>query len=242
MKEVKQILDHKIILFLALFILSVSCYPDLEDYEYLLDPVITEEDSLNMIVITEEGNPKLIMEDVFKKLFKTFKTIERGNPDIEISPFRIRWEVKDRENPENCLAHYGIPVPIEIDSIPKVIKKEYPEVKLEKWRYGTMGEILHIGSYKKENRSIMKLEKFIHNKHYTIVSKLEEEYLRGPGFFSEGDPEEYYTIIRYSIKSDSLIYQDSLQTNITNSLSVKKKPDSLSLKNKPDSLSLKNKN
>ncbi|MEA3499735.1 MAG: hypothetical protein U9R41_01760 [Candidatus Marinimicrobia bacterium] len=232
MKEIKQMTSHKIIFFIALLILLISCHSDLEDYEYLVDPVITEEDSLNMIVITEEGNPELIIEDIFKMLFKTFKTIERENPDIEISPFRIRWEIKDIGHPKNCLAHYGIPIPIEIDSIPKIIKKEHPEVKLEKWKYGTIGKILHIGSYKEENKSILKLEKFINDNHYTIVSKLEEEYLRGPGFFLEGDPDEYYTIIRYSIKSDSLIYQDSLQTNTVDTLLEKQNIDSLSLKNK----------
>lgn len=228
MKKKKQMISRKITFFVVMIFLLLSCYPDLKDYDYLVDPIITEEDSLNMIVIIKEGDPQLITGNIFKILFKTFKTIERNNFNIEISPFRIRWELKDEKDPNNCLAHYGIPVPTEIDSIPEVIKKDNPEVKLENWKYGTIGKILHIGSYETEKESILKLEKYIENNHYTIISKLEEEYLRGPGFFTEGDPDEYYTIIRYLIKSDSLIYQDSLQIDIIDSLSAKQKIDSLS--------------
>ena len=33
-----------------------------------------------------------------------------------------------------------------------------------------------------------------------MVGEHEEEYLRGPGMFSKGDPEKYLTIIRYRVK------------------------------------------
>jgi hypothetical protein len=33
-----------------------------------------------------------------------------------------------------------------------------------------------------------------------IVGEHEEEYVRGPGMFSRGDPEKYLTIIRYRVK------------------------------------------
>lgn len=196
--------------FLIMVLLLISCNPDLEDYEHLVNPVIIEEDSLNMIVITSKGDPRKFTEQNFIALFKTFKTIERENNDMNIGSFRIRWEVKDMTNPENCIANYGVPVPDKIGSIPRVIQKEYPEVKLEIWKYGTIGKILHIGSYETENKSIEKLDKFISNNHSVKDSILEEEYLQGPGFFTDGNPEEYYTIIRYFLTTDSLSTENSI--------------------------------
>ena len=198
--------------------LLLSCYSDLEDYNYLVEPVIVKEDSLKLIVITKKGDPQQITGDIFRILFKTFQTIKRKNSDIQIRSLRIRWEIKDVKNPSNCLAHYGMPVPSQIDSIPEIIRNENPEVKLEKWGYGTIGKVLHIGPYKTERASILKLRKYIKDNDYSITSKIEEEFLKGPGFFTRGDPDEYYTIVRYVIKSDSLIFQNLLKTYTTDSL------------------------
>jgi hypothetical protein len=35
---------------------------------------------------------------------------------------------------------------------------------------------------------------------YVIAGEHEEEYIKGPGMFSKGDPEKYLTIIRYRVK------------------------------------------
>ncbi len=215
---------YKILSLLLMVVLFLSCYPDLEEYNYLVDPTIVEEDSLKLLVITKSGNPQQVVGDVFKTLFKTFQTIKRNNPSIdEISSLRVRWVIKDVEDPSNCLVHFGVPVPSSVDSIPEIIRKENPEVKLEQWHYGTTAKILHIGSYETEKESIGKLEKYIKDCGYSIVLGYEEEFLRGPGFFLDGDPEEYYTIIRYSVKKDDTIIQDSLKNDSTDSLKEKKK-------------------
>ena len=52
--------------------------------------------------------------------------------------------------------------------------------------------------------TILRLHDFIDSQGYRIIGEHEEEYLRGPGMFSRGNPEKYYTIIRYRVaKSDS---------------------------------------
>ncbi|MDP2984459.1 MAG: GyrI-like domain-containing protein [Candidatus Latescibacter sp.] len=63
-----------------------------------------------------------------------------------------------------------------------------------------MAEILHIGPYDREEPAITRLTAFIKDKGYSIVGDHEEEYLKGPGMFSKGNPEKYYTIIRYRVE------------------------------------------
>lgn len=73
------------------------------------------------------------------------------------------------------------------------------EVKLTKWEYGTIAEILHTGPYSSETPTIERLKKFIKDSGYEIIGDHEEEYIKGPGLFPS-NPKDYYTIIRYRIK------------------------------------------
>ena len=52
----------------------------------------------------------------------------------------------------------------------------------------------------KETPTIEKLKKFIDNNGYKIIGAHEEEYLRGPGMFFKGNPNKYWTIIRYRVE------------------------------------------
>jgi effector-binding domain-containing protein len=63
-----------------------------------------------------------------------------------------------------------------------------------------VAEILHIGPYDREEPDIARLTGFIKDNGYSIIGDHEEEYLKGPGMFSKGNPEKYYTIIRYRVK------------------------------------------
>ncbi len=63
-----------------------------------------------------------------------------------------------------------------------------------------MAEILHIGPYTKEQPTIQRLTDFIQKSGYKISGTHEEEYLRTGGMFFNGDENEYYTILRCSVK------------------------------------------
>ncbi|MFH0768533.1 MAG: GyrI-like domain-containing protein, partial [Chloroflexota bacterium] len=67
-------------------------------------------------------------------------------------------------------------------------------VKLETWDYGTVAQILHLGSYDQEQPNIERLHKFIEESGYEIAGMHEEEYLTRP------DSKFPKTIIRYPVK------------------------------------------
>ncbi|PKH44525.1 hypothetical protein KKB3_01699 [Dehalococcoides mccartyi] len=86
----------------------------------------------------------------------------------------------------------GIPVPENITSLPR--KEPGTEVKLETWEYGTVAQILHLGSYDQEMESVERLHKFIAANGYEISGPHEEEYQSKP------DAKVLKTLIRYQIK------------------------------------------
>lgn len=63
-----------------------------------------------------------------------------------------------------------------------------------------MAEILHIGPYSAEVPTTERLQSYIKEKGYRVIGVHEEEYLKGPGMFGKGNPEKYYTIIRYRVE------------------------------------------
>ena len=93
-----------------------------------------------------------------------------------------------------------MPVPDEVTTLPEYEAEAGLKVALTTWEYGEVAEILHIGPYDKEDQTIAKLMTFIEQQGYEIIGEHEEEYLKGPGMFFKGNPEKYYTIIRYQVK------------------------------------------
>ncbi len=67
------------------------------------------------------------------------------------------------------------------------------------WRYGTVAEILHVGSYATETPTIERLHQFIADQGYEIAGPHEEEYLKGPGMWGVKE-KDYLTIIRYQVR------------------------------------------
>jgi len=97
---------------------------------------------------------------------------------------------------------YALPLSVSVSTLPVLGNNADPEVTIEHWEYGEVAEILHVGSYSAETPTIENLYTFIKEKGYRIAGPHEEEYLRGPGMFSAGNPEKYQTIIRYRVEKD----------------------------------------
>ena len=74
------------------------------------------------------------------------------------------------------------------------------DVEITTWPYGDVVEMLHVGACDREEPTIAELTPFIQDCRCEIVGGHEEEYLKGPGLFSKGNPEKYLTIIRYRVK------------------------------------------
>ncbi|HMV42961.1 MAG TPA: GyrI-like domain-containing protein [Leptospiraceae bacterium] len=187
-------------MFLFAFIIFTQCMPspDLAVYQSLKDPKISTKSSIKVLTITLTGDPSQTSGEAFGKLYKLKYKLK--NDSLKEAWPRARWP-KPFETPRNeYVGIFALPVSNEVDSIPENIENPEPKVQLETWNYGSVAEILHIGSYQNENPTVEKLKKFISENDYEIIGFHEEEYLKGPGMFFKGNPDEYQTIIRYPVK------------------------------------------
>jgi hypothetical protein len=172
--------------------------PDLSKYEFLREPRITNLPAQKMLEVRVTGDPNVAGKDGFGQLFKTFFQLKRTTSGLDMVPPRARWP-KPFNTPKNeWLGIYGMPIPASIITLPE---QEGPvKATIATWEYGDVAEILHIGPYTDEPPTVQRLYKFIEQQGYTVIGEHEEEYLKGPGLFSQGDPKKYYTIIRYRVK------------------------------------------
>jgi hypothetical protein len=181
---------------LSLFLLMPKG-PDLASYEFLKQPRITKMPDQKMLVITAKGDPNMVGSKAFKLLFQTYYKIPNTSKTLAHAP-RARW-VGDMNVKSSWTGYYALPVPEATAQLP--VADAEPEYKIEvlSWAYGDIAEILHVGPYGAETPTIEKLNRFIQSQGYRIIGEHEEEYIKGPGMFFRGDPEGYYTIIRYRV-------------------------------------------
>ncbi|MDD4858968.1 MAG: GyrI-like domain-containing protein [Dehalococcoidales bacterium] len=161
------------------------------------DPQIIEMPARKMAVVYGKGAPDKVFARVFPALFGAVYTLKfdlkkRGLPTFKVEPPRSRYPDVLLVPQDEWTIVTGVPIPADTTSLPQKIGS--PEVKIEEWAYGTVGQILHIGGYDKEQESIEKLLRLIEESGYEIAGPHEEEYLTKP------DSKVVKTIIRYRIK------------------------------------------
>lgn len=183
---------------LLAILMVMGCSNKFEEYEYLLEPQISEKAPQKMLVYEAEGDPNETVGNAFGALISTFFKLKKTH-DMDMAAPRARWPKPADTPKDEWLGIYAMPVAETVLEIPAKAHEEHPELKLETWDYGIVAEILHIGSYASENPTVEKLHKFISESGYEIVGPHEEEYLKGPGMFGPGNPDKYYTIIRYPV-------------------------------------------
>jgi len=194
-----------VVLVLALvsgLILFVMPYgPKLEDVKHLLEPRITTLPSQKVLVVEARGDPSIAGAEAFSLLFKTYFKL-KGVPKGPKQPApRARWPLSLNTPKEQWIGRYAMPVPENVSLTPVVkTNPSGPQAILTTWEYGQVAEILHIGPYDNEEPTIRKLLQFVKDGGYQAMGEHEEEYLKGPGAFSKGDPQKYLTIIRYRLK------------------------------------------
>ena len=194
------ILIGGIFLVLAAVMVLLMRGPDLTRFEHLREPQIRVMENQRVIVVDAKGDPNVVAGKAFGLLFRTYfkiKGVPRG-PNMPAP--RARWPLKPETQGIEWRGLYAMPVPQGTTILPTVKHDPEMTVRLEIWEYGTVAEILHIGPYDREEPDIGRLTAFIKDKGYSIVGDHEEEYLKGPGMFSKGNPEKYYTIIRYRVE------------------------------------------
>lgn len=187
-------------LFFILIFTFIGCMPspDLSLYQSLKEPKISNKASMKVMVIEIIGEPGKTSGEAFGRLFKMKFKLKNNN--LKESLPRARWP-KPFETPKNeYIGIFALPVSNEVDSLPPNVDNPEPMIQLTNWEYGEVAEILHIGAYDKEAPTVEKLKSFIAANGYEISGAHEEEYLKGPGMFGKGNPEEYQTILRYQVR------------------------------------------
>lgn len=174
--------------------------PDLSQFEHLQEPQISTKPDLKVIVVEAKGSPNDVGQNAFGLLFKTYFKIKDAPKGPQQQAPRARWPISADTAQSEWVGLYAMPVPESVTELPEYKAEPGLTMELTTWEYGEVVEILHIGPYDKETPTIEKLHAFIEDQGYEIVGLHEEEYLKGPGMFFKGNPEKYYTIIRYQVK------------------------------------------
>jgi hypothetical protein len=175
--------------------------PNPAQFEYLKDPQVRILPDLKVVQVEAKGEPGVVAGQAFGLLFNTYFKL-KGVPKGPKRPApRARWPLSLDTPKGEWVGRYAVPVPVSIDSLPSQNDATAGlRVDLTTWEYGDVAEILHVGPYDREEPTVAKLKEFIKDCGYEIVGEHEEEYLKGPGMFSKGNPQKYLTIIRYRVK------------------------------------------
>lgn len=164
-----------------------------------LVPQIVEMPARTMAVVRTTGDPNDVGERVFKALYGAVYTLKfalkKEGVALKVEPPRARWfggpdwQSLGREEWE---AAWALPLPDGTTDVPQ--KAPETPVGVETWEYGTVAQVLHVGTYAEELPTIELLHDFIRDQGYEIAGAHEEEYLSRPG------AKQPKTIIRYQIR------------------------------------------
>lgn len=173
--------------------------PDLTAYEHLKEPAISTRPPQKMIVVEAKGDPNTVAGEVFETLYGLYYSTE-GVPSWPLPAPRARWPVSPDQPMEEWIGIYGLPVPDTVTALPEHTAVPGMTVSLTTWTYGEVAELLYIGPYDEERPVLEGLRDYINESGYAYVGAHEEEYLKGPGMFFRGNPENYVTILRYEVR------------------------------------------
>lgn len=161
------------------------------------DPQIVDMPPQKMAVVHGKGTPDKVFSELMPALYGSAYTLKfdlkkKGLPTFKVGGLRARYPDAHLVPKEEWTHIIGLPIPEDTTSLPQ--KLPDIEVKLETWDYGTVAQILHIGSYAEEGPTVARLHQFIEESGYQIAGDHEEEYLTTP------DAKVPKTLIRYAVK------------------------------------------
>lgn len=161
------------------------------------EPQILEMPSQKMAVVYGKGTPDKVFPELMPALYGSVYTLKfdlkkKGLPTFKVGGLRARYPDAHLVPMEEWTHIIGIPIPEGTTSLPQ--KVPGIEVKIETWKYGTVAQILHLGTYDQEQPTVERLHKFIEESGYRIAGVHEEEYLTKP------DVKVPKTIIRYEVR------------------------------------------
>ncbi|MEW6034096.1 MAG: GyrI-like domain-containing protein [Chloroflexota bacterium] len=161
-----------------------------------LEPEIVEMPSQKMAVVKTVGDPNVVAEQAFPALFGSVYALKfalkKKGIDFKVRPPRARWPDAHLVPKDQWVGLWGLPIPEDTTTLPK--KDPAVSVQVERWDYGTVAQVLHIGPYAEEWPTVQRLHAFITDKGYEISGVHEEEYLTTPR------AKVQKTIIRYPVR------------------------------------------
>ena len=163
-------------------------------------PRIAEMPAATMAVVHTVGDPNDVGPAVFPALYGAgyglkFALKKAGGPEFKVTAPRARWfggpdwALKPRATWE---AAWGLEVPEGTTEVPQ--KDPKTPVTIERWEYGTVAEVLYVGSYAEEGPAIQRLHDFIAEQGYEIAGPHEEEYQSRP------EAKAPKSVIRYRVR------------------------------------------
>ena len=161
------------------------------------EPQILEMTAQNMAVVYAKGAPDKVFPLALPALYGSVYTLKfalkkQGLPTFKVGGLCTRYPDVHLV-PRDAWTHViGLPIPEDTTSLPQKVGRA--EIKIETWEYGTVAQILHLGSYDQEEATVERLHRFIEDGDYEIAGVHEEEYLTRP------DAKLPKTIIRYRVK------------------------------------------
>lgn len=180
------------------------------------EPIITEmEDQYMCVVTTPPGKPTDSLPIVMPALYGTAIAIKMSYPKSNRGNFGGyelygRWPNAHLAPKDQWIAELALKVDKTAEEFfnthedlkAKILEKRSEQapgvdVRFEKWTYGTVGAILHIGSFTAEGPTVKKLHDLIVNSGYVFNGVHEEVYLSDPRRTEE---QNLKTVILYPIK------------------------------------------
>ncbi len=189
-----------VVAFIAFSVYYLMQGPDLSKYAHLNEPQISSVPNQKMLVVEAKGDPNVVGAKAFGLLFELYFKMKESSKAPGGAVPRARWPMPLETPKSEWVGLYAMPISESITEVPP--HQAPPELKasLTLWEYGEVAEILHHGPYTEEQPTIARLKEFIQAQGYEIIGVHEEEYLKGPTMFSQGNPEKYVTIIRYRVQ------------------------------------------
>jgi hypothetical protein len=162
-------------------------------------PQLVELPARTMAVVRTVGDPGVVGPRVFPALYGAVYplkfALKKQGVDFRVEAPRARWfNGPDwRSVPrDEWTAAWALPVPADTGEL--VQKDPETPVKVETWDYGTVAQVLHLGTYAEEEPTIEALHAFIVGQGLDITGPHEEEYVSPPGSKAQK------TIIRYQVR------------------------------------------
>ena len=167
-------------------------------------PQLLELPPLRVVTVHTTGDPNEVGPRVIPALYGAAFTLKfqrrKEGADFKVGTLRARWsslrlgddgEVKVTGPLEG---DWALPIAEGTRTADLAQKVPGVPVRAESWHYGTVAQVLHVGSYAAEAPTIRRLHDFIEEQGYEVAGPHEEEYLTRP------DAKVVKTIIRYPVR------------------------------------------